>query len=97
MSKDKDLKRLYKVSLEDKLKNTIMILKYLREKGGDEEVKEYYGQAIPEYFYIMRCMVLPEDVVKDQPQGIYRIVSRGNKEKPVVHDPSRELANLGGK
>ncbi len=51
MTHEKDLKRLFKNSFEDKLKNTIMMLLYLREKDGENGVRQYYGQAIPKYLF----------------------------------------------
>jgi hypothetical protein len=51
MTHEKDLKRLFKNSFEDKLKNTIMMLMYLKDKAGETGVREYCGKAIPKYLF----------------------------------------------
>lgn len=49
MPKDKNYKKMVKAAFEDKVNNTIMMMKFLHSKGGLELVREYFGEAIPSY------------------------------------------------
>ncbi len=49
MPKDKNYKRLAKNAAEDKVNNTIFIMKFLNSKGGLDLIREYFVEAIPSY------------------------------------------------
>lgn len=51
MPKDKkDYKKLVKAAFDDKVSNVVYLLKFLDSKGGPELIREYYAEAIPNFF-----------------------------------------------
>jgi len=49
MVKEKEFKKYYQNALLDDYKNVIMCVKYLYEKGGVNEVRNYYESSIPKF------------------------------------------------
>ncbi|MHA1270981.1 MAG: hypothetical protein ACTSPY_14400 [Candidatus Helarchaeota archaeon] len=47
MTKDKNYKRFYKKSLEDKIRNIIYIMKFLNSIGGVDQVRKFFGELVP--------------------------------------------------
>jgi len=82
MGKDKDLKKLLKSSVDDKLKNTIMMLIYLRKTMGPNGVREYYGKAIPEYLLVYEGLgggkrMMIKAWKKTNPSGYMKKITEG--------------------
>ena len=65
MTNNKDYKKLVKQAYDDKVNNIIYLLKFLNSKGGSELIKEYFGEAIPNY-------VKKYDAPGDAKRWIYR-------------------------
>jgi len=85
MTKEKDLKRLLNISVEDKLKNTIMMLIYLRKKDGAAAIRDYYGNAIPEYLLEYEGLgagkrMMAKTWLKTSPHSYLKKIMEGIKE-----------------
>jgi hypothetical protein len=85
MMKEKDFKRLFTISLEDKLKNTLMMLIYLKRKDGAAAIRDYYGNAIPEYLLDYEGLgagkrMMIKTWLKTNPHGYMKKIFDGIKE-----------------
>ena len=99
MTKEKDLKRLFNLSLEDKLKNTIMMLIYLRKNGGAAAVRDYYGNAIPEYLLDYEGLgagkrMMVKTWLKTSPHGYLKKITEGIKEDQAFMVPLEKYQML---